>query len=310
MLIVDGIEYRPQKPKNEEELESFVVKYANRIFDEDTLYFPVKTKLTSLGGIGSIPDGYAVTLSEPHHWFIIEVELYSHKLFDHIISQTSRFVQGFKESGSRLEVAKALYKYVTSDPVAEASVRQKLNTGEIFRFFTETLEKPPILVVIIDEKTKDLQDAINDLRLDDKRVIEFTIFERTDAHIKNAVQFEPITEKPTLRPTPRTGQVTPQSEYALPILESLTEFGGANTVRKVLELVRIKMEDKLTPADLEQLPSRKETRWINHARWESFHLKQEDYLRKGSNGTWEITPKGRDYYKTNTSKTYQDQSLL
>ena len=63
MLIVDGVEYRSCTPSSEAELEEFVEAHTKRIFGEDSLYFPVKTRLKSLGGVGSIPDGYVPGLA-------------------------------------------------------------------------------------------------------------------------------------------------------------------------------------------------------------------------------------------------------
>jgi len=47
MLIVDGVEYRLWIPSTEEEFESFIEEHSKRIFSEDSLYFPVKTRLKS-----------------------------------------------------------------------------------------------------------------------------------------------------------------------------------------------------------------------------------------------------------------------
>jgi|GEM_PF-6360289 len=55
MLVVDGVEYRSWTSSSEAELESFVEAHSKHIFGEDSLYFPVKTRLRSLGGVGSIP---------------------------------------------------------------------------------------------------------------------------------------------------------------------------------------------------------------------------------------------------------------
>jgi restriction endonuclease Mrr len=80
----------------------------------------------------------------------------------------------------------------------------------------------------------------------------------------------------------------------MPILEALIEMGGRGKVGEVLNKVFEKMKDKLTPKDLELLPSGREKRWTNHARWESFTLANEGYIRK-SKGIWEITDKGIKY---------------
>lgn len=46
--------------------------------------------------------------------------------------------------------------------------------------------------VIIDEKTTELEEACQSIPIQEKRVIEFKIFERADSSIKTAYQFTPL----------------------------------------------------------------------------------------------------------------------
>lgn len=299
MLIVDGVEYKYWTTSSEEELETIVERHSKRIFGEDSLYFSVKTKLKSIGGVGSIPDGYVLTLSKPRRWFIVEVELSKHPIFNHIVSQLNKFVQGIRDPNSRKSIVRALYDEIMSDVVIEAYVKKKLESGEIYRFLTETIDKPPVLVVVIDEKTRELEEACNSVPIADKRVVEFKVFERVDAGIKNAFLFEPIEEKlKPPEPSHPKGAITPQSEYTMPILESLIEMGGSGRVGDVLDKVYEKMKNRLTPADLEPVPTGRDIRWKNHAKFERLSLRIEGYLKTGSpRGIWEITEKGRAYHE-------------
>ena len=299
MLIVDGVEYRSWTPSSEEELETLVERHSKRIFGEDSLYFSVKTKLKSIGGVGSIPDGYVLTLSEPYRWFIVEVELSKHPIFNHIVPQLNKFVQGIRDPDSRRSIVRALYDEIMGDTVTDAYVKKQLGTGEIYRFLSDTVDRPPTLVVVIDEKTRELEEACDSIPIDDKRVVEFKVYERVDAGIKNAFLFEPIAEKtPPPPPPPPPGEITPQSEYAMPILESLIEMGGSGTVRDILDKVYEKMKNRLTQADLEVLPSGNAIRWRNRAMWERQELKEDGYLKADSpRGIWEISEKGEAYYE-------------
>ena len=196
MLFVDGVEYKTWTPSSEEELEIFVEDHSKKIFGDESLYFPVKTKLKSLGGIGSIPDGYAITLSKPYKWFIIEVELSTHPIFNHIVPQLNKFVQGLEDPRSRKNISEALYNEIKNDVMTEAYVKEKIGSGEIYRFVSSTIDNNPTLVVIIDEKTKELEEACNSIPIVKKEVLEFKIFERIDAGIKNAFLFQPLYEQP------------------------------------------------------------------------------------------------------------------
>jgi hypothetical protein len=94
------------------------------------------------------------------------------------------------------------------------------------------------------------------------------------------------------------GEITPRKNYAIPILETLIEMGGKGRAEHVLRRVYGKMKDKLKPMDLKRLPNSHEKRWMNSARWEKQKLVDEGYLMRNSPpGIWEITDKGREYYK-------------
>ncbi|MBI4267525.1 MAG: hypothetical protein HY662_01925, partial [Chloroflexi bacterium] len=78
MLLIDGVKYEEWTPPNEDELEQIVIKHAQDIFGEDSIYFDKKQKLSSLAGVGSIPDGLVIMFGHALQWHIVEVELASH----------------------------------------------------------------------------------------------------------------------------------------------------------------------------------------------------------------------------------------
>ena len=89
---------------------------------------------------------------------------------------------------------------------------------------------------------------------------------------------------------------TPQRDYRLPILEALEQLGGRGRVGEVLNNVYQKMKDRLTEDDLKALPSGKEIRWANTAKWERHSMVKEGLLRDDSPaGVWEMTDAGRAY---------------
>ena len=93
MLLIDGVKYEEWVPPSEDEFEQVVKEHAKDIFGEQSVYFDRKQKLKSLSGVGSIPDGYVITLGDSPQWHIVEVELSSHPLHDHIVSQVGRFIE-------------------------------------------------------------------------------------------------------------------------------------------------------------------------------------------------------------------------
>jgi len=86
MLVIDGVKYKLWTPKDEEkEFHPMIKEHSKEIFGEDSLYFDVKHKLKSKSGIGSIPDAYVIKLSKPYQWYVVENELASHPVYDHIV---------------------------------------------------------------------------------------------------------------------------------------------------------------------------------------------------------------------------------
>ena len=159
-----------------------------------------------------------------------------------------------------------------------------------------------MITIIIDKKTKKVEEGFERINYDRKRLIEFKIFKRVDAGIKNAFLFEPVLEElyvksNVLNKKGKKKSYTTIKEYRTTILKSLVEIGGKGKVKEVLDRVEINMEDKFTPEDKEPLRS-EELRWESQAKSARYYLVQEGYLRSDSEyGFWEISEKGRNYLK-------------
>jgi len=313
MLLVDGVEYRPYRFSKEEELEDLVETNSKKIFGEDSFYFNVKTKLKSPAGIISIPDGYAIILTKPYRWFVVEAELSTHPLYEHVVPQLTKFINGLKNSETRKSLVKSLHDVITTDPVQEAWIKQRLGSGEVYKFLNDVIDDPPELVVMIDEKTDELAEVLSGLPLNEKYALEFKVYEREGVGLRNIFSFDSLARSrkemkvesaarahsasSTKKSLPK-GSITSQSAYTVPILESLLEMGGKGKTQDVLSKVFEKMKDHLTEADMETLPSGSETRWLNHAMWERFRMVKNGYLKpKSQFGVWEITDEGRAYIK-------------
>ncbi len=88
MLVIDGTRFVEWTPKSEEkDFHPLVKSQSKEIFGEDSIYFDIKTLLKSASGIGSIPDAYVLDLSEPYSWYVVENELSTHPIYEHIVSQ-------------------------------------------------------------------------------------------------------------------------------------------------------------------------------------------------------------------------------
>ncbi len=93
----------------------------------------------------------------------------------------------------------------------------------------------------------------------------------------------------------KRGLRTPESEFILPILQSLVELGGKAEMKAVLDKVYEKMKSILNTYDLQPLKSNPTSkRWQNTAQWARNTMVDEGLLKSNSpRGIWEITEKGR-----------------
>jgi hypothetical protein len=97
--------------------------------------------------------------------------------------------------------------------------------------------------------------------------------------------------------TPRAipGSILPEGEYWVPILEILTEAGGAAPASDVIDALGDRMRSMLTPRDYESL-SMGEVRWRNRARFARLRMTERGLLSATSpRGIWELTDLGRKH---------------
>jgi Restriction Enzyme Adenine Methylase Associated len=195
IILVDGVRYNPLKPIDdfkEVELERVIQSNAHHIFGPDSFYFDIKRKIKSSSGVGSIPDAYVILFDPNPRWCILEVELSAHSAYDHVIPQLTKFKRAIEDSASRKQIIEMLYEMIKADSVLEAQIRKCLKSGEIYKFVSDLISEKPIIVVAIDEKTAQLEEALGDIAIDIK-VLEFKMFRREAVSgAVNAYIFDPI----------------------------------------------------------------------------------------------------------------------
>jgi hypothetical protein len=197
MLLIDGVRYQEWKPATEAEFERVVKDHTQDIFGEESIYLDLKQKLKikSESGIGSIPDGYVIILGNQPHWHIVEVELSSHLPHEHIVSQISRFISGIKNPNMQREIAGAIYEEVARDTVLITKAKRVIISGEVYKFISDCVSKPPEITIIIEKNTPELDDAIGNLA-PQPRVVEFRTFtNKAPDKPAYAHLFEPLTKQ-------------------------------------------------------------------------------------------------------------------
>lgn len=194
-LFKDDVRYNLWKPQKESELEQIVVEHYKEIFGEDSIYFDIKQVIKSKAGILSIPDGYIVYTSKPYKWSIVEVELSSHPVFEHIVPQITKFINGIKSQDTRHDIIQTLYGSVKKDLFSEVFIRKRIESSEIYMFLSNVVSTKPNLVVVIEEKIKQLEEAIENLPLKTD-ILEVRTFKREDAETVHIHSFSGLEKIP------------------------------------------------------------------------------------------------------------------
>jgi len=193
MLLIDGVKYHEWTPKSEEEFERIVNEHASEMFGDNSKYIDKKLKLQSLSGIGSIPDGYVIVFGASPEWHIVEVELSSHPLYEHIVSQVSKFINGISNPNIQKNIVNAIDGEINRDDFLRLRLKKAVEPTEIHRFLADLISKQPILTIIIEKDTEELREALSTLRYPQIKVVEFRTFVREGVGLAvHANLFEPI----------------------------------------------------------------------------------------------------------------------
>ena len=194
-LLIEGVCYTLWTPKDEQALEDMVKEHAKDIFGEDSIYFDIKKKIKTKAGIGSIPDGYVITFETKPCWYIVEVELSSHPLYEHIVPQMSKFIGAISDINTQRAIVDAMYNEIKNDRFLQTFVKEKIEAREIYEFLFGLISTPPILIIVIEEKTNELEEVCSNLRLNTK-VVEFKTLQREGVGLAvHAHLFEPICKR-------------------------------------------------------------------------------------------------------------------
>ncbi|MBI5401400.1 hypothetical protein HZB05_01055, partial [Candidatus Wolfebacteria bacterium] len=114
LIIQNGNKFQLYTHKSEKELENIVTQYTAEIFGKDSVYIDLKRKITSVKGISGIPDGFVLDF-ERKKLFIVEVELISHPIIDHITRQLLCFKIAMNNPELKDKLAQEFYEKIIRD---------------------------------------------------------------------------------------------------------------------------------------------------------------------------------------------------
>ncbi|MBA7472773.1 MAG: hypothetical protein GH158_03870 [Dehalococcoidia bacterium] len=222
MLLIDGVKYELWTPQKEvEEFHPHVKEHYREIFGANSLFIEGK-RLESESGKGSVPDGFVLTLGEATQWHIVEMELSTHQLYDHIVNQVGRFINGVKNTVTQRKIIEAIYQQIQENKQRKAEFEEAIGSGEIYKFLSDLISKSPVLTIIIEKRTRELDEALDILRYSPIKIVEFQTFTRegiglaVHAHLFEPLYMPVISIKPEivpLQPPENSLEVTLQPSY-------------------------------------------------------------------------------------------------
>ncbi len=196
MLLIDGAKYELWTPQKEvEEFHPLVKEHYKEIFGGDSM-FVAGNRLETGSRMGSIPDGFVITFGDSPQWHIVEVELSSHQLYEHIVNQVGRFINGINNTVSQRKIIETIYHEITESKQRKVELEEAIGSGEIYKFLLDLISKSPILTIIIEKRTRELEEAIDLLKYSPIEIVEFQTFRRVGAEAVHAHLFEPLYRVP------------------------------------------------------------------------------------------------------------------
>lgn len=195
ILLKDGVKYLDYEYGSEEELAQIVIEHYKEIFGTNALYFDPQTMKTHIG-ITARNDG-VILAPDQKQWFLLEVELAQHSLHKHIIPQITKFNIAYQQLETRRKLAYAISELIRQDPY-KIAIMQTYKIEDIHQHLTETIETPPTIAIVIDQKSPELEAVCKNLPFKTKAT-EFKTFTRENTGMNvHLHQFTPLYEKPAI----------------------------------------------------------------------------------------------------------------
>jgi hypothetical protein len=249
ILLKDGVKYVETPYAGEAELEAICLDHADEIFGPATLVFS-KARLRSKSGIGSIPDAFVRDLTTSR-WFLVEVELTAHPLYDHIVKQVSRFGAGLSNPGTLHALKDAFYEEIKSDPDKEALFKKKGIT-EVFKTVSDILEGKPAVKIIMDGESEEQVEVLRALPFEASATVLRTYCRDGNVPADHIHRFAPIGAVLTVPPAALRAKDVGRPAAA-PAMPSRAAEAPARYTGVVHWLTPVKSDDEMTAEECVKL---------------------------------------------------------
>lgn len=159
IILKDGVKFIPQVFTKESEFEGVVLQQVKHIFGGDAILFD-KRKITTETGIKTIPDAFVVCPASGK-WYVVEIELASHHVYNHIFIQIGKFKTALRNHGTRdslirhfdREIGNDLYKHATWATATG-------DKNNVYKLLSQIIRDEPEIIIIIDAHNPELNEAL------------------------------------------------------------------------------------------------------------------------------------------------------
>ena len=238
-ILVNTKRLEPTSYDNDEaKLENEVEQNSAYIFGAKSIYLPIKKKVsTKLSG--RVTDALLLDLYDkesPRFW-IVEIELASHSVKHHVQPQITGFVRALEEEGTRAEMVEILFDEQKRKPEMQELLREAARGEEIHKLLTDVIKGDVGVVIVADDITQQLADAVKDLSrykgVAEVVPLSFRSFKNSEGTI---FAFTPYSELELQKPSGEN-RIKGKSRKNWAGLFEWADMGGAELVNKVIAQV-------------------------------------------------------------------------
>lgn len=156
MIILGNKRYLESSFANEEEIENIVFDNYEYLFGPSSFILP-KTLIQTADKSGTIPDGFAIDISN-RRWYIVEAELISHSVWNHIAPQiTKQIIASQQETTRKLLIEISINQFKENSEIKEKFSDEGIEEINIRKVLSEILQTQPIVGIPIDKISEDLK---------------------------------------------------------------------------------------------------------------------------------------------------------
>lgn len=166
-FLINDKEYSEYEYKSEEEFERDLVRNSKKVFGSKTIYIDVKKYLKKKYKNSSIPDGYLFdyTIEAKPRLYLVENELKSHSIRDHIAPQLVQFAFNYKYN--LIEIKDIIVKNMLDNGIDIDLISKNAGYRNADDMLTDIIYREKLGVIIpIDEITDELKELKNLFRFD------------------------------------------------------------------------------------------------------------------------------------------------